>query len=112
MSHTHTLVPQDPHERDDIHQPTWQCQTCFALCTEDGRPDYESCLDFRDDGSCRGSVEFMSVDGRGRAWPRCLTHRNARLDRYEGSIEQYAHSDVIPSWFDPMDAGERWDDDY
>ena len=21
-------------------------------------------------------------------------------------------SDTAPSWFDPMDAGERWDDDY
>jgi hypothetical protein len=35
-----------------------------------------------------------------------------RLERYEDSMEKYARSDVAPSWFDPADAGERWDDDY
>ncbi|MCP4897327.1 MAG: hypothetical protein GY906_10185 [bacterium] len=109
----HTLERQDPYDREDIHQPTWQCiGHCWCLFTEDGQNDYESCLDFRDDGSCRGLVAFASVDGRGKAFPRCRKHFNDRLNRYQGSIEQYAHSDVIPSWFDPADAGEHWDTDY
>jgi hypothetical protein len=32
--------------------------------------------------------------------------------RRHDSVADWADSDVAPSWFDPMDAGERWDDDY
>lgn len=32
-------------------------------------------------------------------------------DRNRDSIARYADSDVVPEWFDPTIAGERWDDD-
>ena len=66
-------------------------------CIED--PDY-----------CEGTVEYRSVPG-GSPVPRCMAHFQARMDRYETSIERYADSDVVPSWFDPSYAGERWDDE-
>ncbi len=70
------------------------------------------CLEFRDDGSCQGKVEYHTLDGL-TSWPRCIHHFDLRLKRYEESdLERYANSDVAPSWFDPADAGERWDDDY
>lgn len=61
------------------------------------------------DGECYGEVAYRSVDGRGSAPPRCDKHFGDRLDRRENSVEKYEHSDVVPSWFDPADAGERWD---
>lgn len=74
------------------------------------------CLDSREGvlpgpDACQGPVEFNSLDGIAY-WPRCTRHFEARMKRYEGSIEKYANSDVPPSWFDPTAAGERWDDDY
>lgn len=42
---------------------------------------------------------------------RCIRHFDERLARYESSIERYAASDAVPSWFDPSYAGERWDDE-
>ena len=69
------------------------------------------CLDASPANSCSGDVEYHSIDGL-RAWPRCEKHFDLRLERYEDSMEKYAQSDVAPSWFDPADAGERWDDDY
>jgi hypothetical protein len=74
---------------------------------------HEDCLDYRDDGSCRGVVEYHSVDpGRTGAFPRCDQHWNERLDRRENSIERYENSDVAPDWFDTSACGERWNDDY
>ena len=70
------------------------------------------CLDDRDDNTCRGPVEFHTLDGL-KSWPRCTSHFEQRLRRYEqDSLEKYAHSDLAPSWFDPTYAGERWNDDY
>lgn len=70
------------------------------------------CIDDIGQGECRGEVEYFSPDGRGSAPPRCQYHIEQRMERYENSIERYAHSDVAPAWFDPTLAGERWDDDY
>ena len=76
--------------------------------------DELECIEDYGDGTCRGEVEYFSVDGRGKAFPRCQYHIDRRLERYNdpNSLERYAHSDVAPSWFDPTIAGERWDDDY
>lgn len=71
----------------------------------------EDCLNY-DPDECQGPVEYFSVDGRGGAFPRCQHHIEKRVEQYENSMEKYAHSDVAPDWFDPMDAGERWDEDY
>ena len=68
------------------------------------------CLEYGPD--CSGPVEFHSVGSSLKAWPRCEHHAEKRWERYENSMEQYADSDVAPSWFDPGDAGERWSDDY
>ena len=72
--------------------------------------DADACVDSPQD-NCRGSVEYRSVPG-GSPVARCVRHFDERLARYENSLERYADSDVVPSWFDPSYAGERWDDDY
>ena len=70
------------------------------------------CLNDHGENTCRGPVEFHSIDpGRTQAYPRCEHHWAERLAQRERSIERYADSDVPPSWFDPTLAGERWDDD-
>jgi hypothetical protein len=63
------------------------------------------------DKDCSGPVEFHTVGRSTLAWPRCEHHAAARWEQYESSIEQYADSDVAPSWFDPDIAGETWNDD-
>lgn len=69
----------------------------------------EECMDDMGEGTCRGPVEWHSIDpGRSGAFPRCEKHWGERLDRMENSIERYADSDVPPAWFDPADAGEEW----
>lgn len=72
------------------------------------------CLDFRPGtSSCYGIVGYhWNGDPAGKTWPRCEQHQRAREEARENSVEKYANSDVAPSWFDPADAGERWDDDY
>lgn len=71
------------------------------------------CLDgFGADDPCEGPVEYHSIDpGRVKAYPRCAKHWAERLDRRANSIERWENSDVPPAWFDPADAGERWEDD-
>ena len=70
----------------------------------------EDCLDHGDD--CRGPVGYHAVGDSLKAWPRCDKHAEERWERYENSLERYANSSVAPDWFDPADAGERWEDDY
>jgi len=73
----------------------------------------EMCIDFVEEDPCKGPIEFHSVDpGRTQAWPRCEKHWAKRLARRENSMEKYENSDVVPSWFDPTFAGERWEEDY
>jgi hypothetical protein len=69
----------------------------------------EDCLERGPD--CEGQVGDWYTSGP-RSWPRCDFHGNRRMDAYENSMERYADSDVVPSWFDPSYAGEHWDDDY
>jgi hypothetical protein len=73
----------------------------------------EMCIDFNEEDPCKGPIEFHSVDpGRAEAFPRCEKHWAKRLERRENSIEKYENSDVVPAWFDPTYAGERWEEDY
>ena len=71
------------------------------------------CLDDHGENTCRGPVEYrMPLSGTGKSFPRCDFHWDKRLDRQEEINERYPDSPIAPSWFDPMDAGERWDNDY
>ncbi len=69
------------------------------------------CLD-RHKGGCKGEVEYrMSLSGTGTPIPRCDHHWQERLDWQETHLMKYPDTDCPPSWFDPMDAGERWNED-
>ncbi len=74
----------------------------------------EDCVDFRDDGSCKGTVEWHSTDpGMRPAFARCETHWLERLDSEEQTRRRYGtDTSIPPTDFDPAYAGERWDDDY
>lgn len=82
------------------------------LTTSVTRPqlDADECLNFSE--HCVGPVEYHAVGSSLKAWPRCDFHAEQREDQYENSLERYADSDIAPDWFDPADAGERWEDDY
>ncbi len=71
--------------------------------------DASECLNYGPD--CRGQVDYRWSGGT-RHWPRCEFHIEQRLKAREDSSERYADSDCVPDWFDPADAGERWEDDY
>lgn len=73
------------------------------------------CLNYHDDGpvTCKGKVEYrMSLSGTGASFPRCDKHWGERLKEQERINERYPDSPLPPAWFDPMDAGEHWDEDY
>lgn len=67
------------------------------------------CLQYGPD--CMGPVEYRLSPDRDdfKAFPRCDYHWEQRLEAAEKNREYM--SDVPPSWFDPMDAGESWDED-
>ncbi len=69
------------------------------------------CMDDRGNNECIGTVEYHTVGSSFKAWPRCRRHFDLRMDSYENSMERYSTSDVVPSWFSPEDAGERWFED-
>lgn len=72
----------------------------------------EDCIE-HDPSECEGVVEYrMSLSPTGRAFPRCEKHWQKRLDWQEDHNSKYPDSDAAPSWFDPANAGERWNDDY
>ena len=72
------------------------------------------------DSECRGDVyEYTSRSGC-TVSARCMAHQDAHDDHMNevvrGLNERYpgwnSPGSVAPDWFDPADAGERWDDDY
>ncbi|MFZ2526644.1 MAG: hypothetical protein WAX14_03165 [Rhodococcus sp. (in: high G+C Gram-positive bacteria)] len=73
-------------------------------------PDTTICLDSYGSNDCAGAVEYRTpLSGTGRSFPRCEKHWSERLDRQEDLNRRYpAHP---PADFDPMYAGERWDED-
>jgi hypothetical protein len=67
-----------------------------------------ACLD--GPSGCRGPVEYrMALSSTGRSFPRCEHHWDLRLDEQERINERYPATP--PPDFDPLDAGESWDDD-
>jgi hypothetical protein len=66
------------------------------------------CLD--SDSECQGAVEYrMALSGTGRSFPRCEKHWDDRLKVQEGINSRYPT--MAPPDFDPLYAGEQWDDD-
>ena len=64
-------------------------------------------------GECVGEVVYReSLTGTGTPIPRCDAHWQQRLERDDAHRRIYPDSPIAPSWFDPADAGERWDYDY
>jgi hypothetical protein len=60
---------------------------------------------------CSGPVEYrIPLSSTGRAFPRCDHHWELRLDEQERIQQRYPQT--APADFDPLDAGERWDEDY
>ncbi len=69
-----------------------------------------TCLDDHT-GECEGAVEWReSLSGTGTPIPRCDKHWTEALDRAQDIRQRYPEH--APADFDPLYAGERWDDDY
>jgi hypothetical protein len=72
-------------------------------------PEPLRCLDHSDD--CSGAVEYrMPLSSTGRAFPRCDHHWERRLDVQQQIVQRYG-SPAPPPDFDPLDAGESWNED-
>lgn len=68
------------------------------------------CLNSHEDG-CEGAVEYrMSTSPTGRSFPRCDKHWTVHLERVRGIQQRYG-STAPPADFDPLYAGEQWDED-
>lgn len=68
------------------------------------------CLDGHG-GGCEGEVEYrFALSGTGISYPRCDKHWAERLDRQQEIDQRYPYNE--PADFDPLYAGERWDEDY
>ncbi len=73
---------------------------------------HEDCLQ-HGDGRCEGETLFReSLSGTGTPIKRCDRHWELRLEQHARHLEVYPDSPLAPAWFDPADAGERWDSDY
>lgn len=71
------------------------------------------CLDRGGPSRCVGPVGLWSVGDSLKVWPRCDAHQADREIAQEEINRKYApFSDCPPEGFDPLAAGERWDDDY
>jgi hypothetical protein len=72
-------------------------------------PEELKCLD-EGHGHCVGEVEYrMPLSGTGKPFPRCELHWEARLQKQEEIDNKYPITP--PRDFDPLYAGERWDED-
>lgn len=70
----------------------------------------KECLDYHVD-SCEGDIEWRyPLSATGRSFLRCDRHWDMRLQAQEEINRRYPSQQ--PADFDPMYAGERWDEDY
>lgn len=113
-SHDGGPYPLAHHYRHDHHRTGRVDMTEHWDTYGDEEADDEArCLDDHDEGTCEGVIEYrMALSGTGVSFPRCDRHWQSRLVEQERINNDYPDSPIAPSWFDPMDAGERWDDDY
>lgn len=58
---------------------------------------------------CEGPVEYRWPGYGEKQWPRCEKHGEERIDRERVNQERYPEQ--RPADFDPLAAGERWDED-
>lgn len=67
------------------------------------------CLNHSED--CHGKVEYHLNPDRDdlKTFPRCEFHQAIRLRQAEEHRRKYPV--LQPADFDPLDAGERWDED-
>ena len=71
------------------------------------------CVD-SDRGPCEGDVtEYYALSGSGLRYPRCAKHYTEYVDRVQPVIDdiERRYPKQRPADFDPMYAGERWDED-
>lgn len=62
-------------------------------------------------GACQGPIEYRRpLTDTGIPYPRCDLHWGIRLERQDEINRRYPSQQ--PADFDPMYAGERWDEDY
>lgn len=60
---------------------------------------------------CDGPVEYRTpLSGTGHAFPRCESHWDRRLEEQQRIQARYG-SPTPPADFDPLYAGERWNED-
>ena len=117
-SHDGGPYPLAHHYRNDHHKTgradmAEHYDTYGDDSNDDEQIDELHCIDDNGEDTCEGPVEFrMALSGTGRAFERCDYHWGTRLQEEERIRRDYPDSPCAPSWFDPMDAGERWDDDY
>lgn len=70
-----------------------------------------ACLEW-DARTCAGAVEHrMALSSTGISYPRCDTHWGQRLQAQERIASAYPDSPMPPAWYDPLAAGEAWEDD-
>jgi hypothetical protein len=75
-------------------------------------PESLTCLNHHEE-DCSGRVELRTpLSGSGKSFPRCDAHWSKRLAMQERNNRNYPDSPIAPAWFDPSNAGERWDDEY
>ena len=70
-----------------------------------------TCID-EHQGGCDGLIEYHTnpYSDSFKAWPRCDQHFAAYVERMADIAQRYPVN--APADFDPLYAGERWDDDY
>ena len=62
---------------------------------------------------CAGPVEYRHpLSPTGISYPRCGRHWSDRCADQERIDRTFPDSPIPPEWFDPLAAGERWDEDY
>lgn len=63
-------------------------------------------------GDCEGKVEYRTpLSPSGKSFPRCDKHWELRLKKQEALNRRYPDSPTPPADFDPLYAGESWDED-
>ena len=80
--------------------------------TTSDTPLEEECLWSGSENPCQGEVVLhAALSGTGTLIPYCSFHWDEAVEKDSAHRQVYPDSPIPPAWFDPLDAGERWDDD-